>query len=188
MGIAVDMISVLERLRKNRKRMIALTDHGCRFRDELYTQLSLENSGNSTKQNILKELTVGQKRLLLEILLNGNFTKLKINILHFLRFVHLTEGAWLPKQGMRLTRAEIQYLNNMFNSSYNSRTLKDLILQTCTFSEELGLVQKLPAPDQVYDKVVFTSLGSRVSNHFEQLLHMERERYQIPLQLEGGIE
>ena len=182
----VEDFELVEIKNKNKKRLIALTEHGCRFRDELYTQISIWNPGNSTKQNILKELTVGQKRLLLEILLNGNFTKLKINILHFLRFVHLTEGAWLPKQGMKLTRAEIQYLNNMFNSSYNSRTLKDLILQTCTFCEELELVQKLPAPDQVYDKVMFTSLGSRVNNHFEQLLHVERERYQIPLQIGEG--
>lgn len=179
----VEDFELIEVKTMSKTRHIFLTEPGCRFRDELYLQLLGRANNTLTTQNSIKELTLGQKRLLLEILLNGNFTKLKINIFHFLRFVHLTEGSWLPKAGSKVSAAERQYLNNMFNSSYNSRTLKDLILQTCTFCAELRLVNRLSEVDQVYDRVMFTSLGSRVYNHFEQLLHVERERYQIPLQV-----
>ncbi|WP_455393014.1 hypothetical protein [[Eubacterium] cellulosolvens] len=179
----VEDFELVEMKKLNKIRILMLTELGCRFRDELCLKFQAGLPTGSGAINSLKELTTGQQRLLLEVLLNGNFTKLKVNIFHFLRFVHLTEGNWLPKAGTRLSRAECQYLNNILNSSYNSRTLKDLILQMCTFCEELGLVKRLPAAEQVYDNVMFTSLGSRVNNHFEQLLHMERERYQIPLQI-----
>ncbi len=171
-----------------KKQIVLLSEFGVRFRDEIFTQLQFDQFNTSSPNKSLKDLSIGQKRLLLEILLDGNFTKIKVNIFHFLRFVHLTEGNWMVKSSTKLSRAECQYLNNIFNSSYGSRTLKDLMLQTCTFCEELGLVKRLAADDQLYDKLMFTNLGSRVYNHFEMLLHMERERYQIPLQLEGSIE
>jgi hypothetical protein len=180
----VEDFELIEILKIRSGTEVALTDYGCRFRDELYLRLFENLSDNVKIQDLFKDLTVGQKRILLEILLNGNFTKIKVNIFHFLRFIHLTEGTWLPKSNTKLTPAECQYLNNSFNSSYKSRTLKDLVLQTCTFCEELGLVKKLPMNDELYDKVMFTTIGSRVINHFEQLLHIERERYQIPLQVE----
>ncbi len=174
-----EMISV--RTLKKSKRVI-LTGAGRTFGNDLLLECSLHKIGLSCISS--RDLTLSQKRLLLEILLNGNFTKIKVNIFHFLRFVHLTEGGWLPKQSTKLTAAEQQFLNNMFKASYNARTLNDLVLQTCTFCEELGLVEKLPVKDQLYDNVMFTTLGSRVYNYFEQLLHVERERYQIPLQVE----
>jgi hypothetical protein len=167
-----------------KKRIFVLSELGRRFRDEMLLKFLDINNEAIPVQHTIGDLTVGQKRVLLEILLNGNFTKLKINIFHFLRFVHLTEGSWLPKQRSKLSKAEKQYLNNMFNSSYNSRTLKDLILQTCTFCRELGLVRRIEVTGELFDRVMFTSLGSRVNNHFEQLLHVERERYQIPMQVE----
>ena len=171
----------LKRLKK--VHLVCLTPAGLRFRDELYSQLHFHKLQIGSTG--LKDITPGQKQLLLEILLNGNFTKIKVNIFHFLRFVHLTEGSWLPKGSTKLSKTECQYLNNIFNSSYNSRTLKDLIQQTCTFCEELGLVKRISAPRELFDKLIFTSLGSRVYNHFELLLHLERERYQIPLQIES---
>jgi hypothetical protein len=162
-------------------RIFLLTEYGQRFRDELATEYQFHN--DNFELDRIRALTMSQKRLLIEILLNGNFTKIKVNIFHFLRFVHLTEGNWLPKNSAKLTKAEQQFLNNMFRASYNSRTLKDIVQQTCTFCEELGFLEKLPMQNQVYDKVVFTSLGSRAYNYFEQLLNVERERYQIPLQI-----
>jgi hypothetical protein len=167
----------------NRNREFVLTEYGKRFRDELATKIQINNENEKSELNPNKALTTSQKQLLMEILLNGNFTKIKVNIFHFLRFVHITEGNWLPKTSSKLTKAEQQFLNNMFRTSYNSRTLKDIVQQTCTFCEELGLIERLSMPNQVYDKLMFTSLGSRVYNYFEQLLNVERERYQIPLQI-----
>jgi hypothetical protein len=165
---------------------LILTDYGKQFRDELLVQLQFQSSSGIVSEPIsqLKDFTLSQRRLLLEILLNGNLTKIKVNIFHFLRFVHLTEGNWLPKQSSRLLDSEQQLLNNFFKSSYNKRTLKDLVINTCSFCFELGLVKKISAKDQIYDKVIFTTLGSRVYNYFEQLLHVERERHQIPLQVD----
>jgi hypothetical protein len=171
----------LIKIKKSGKgRVIELTEPGRRFRDEILIEMQIpfNNTVNETSQ----ALTIGQQRLLLEILLNGNFTKLKVNIFHFLRFVHLTEGSWLIRSSSKLSKSECQYLNDVFRASYNSRTLKDLVLQTCTFCAELGLVKKLPSPDQVYDRLMFTTVGSRVYNYFESLLHVERERHQIPAQ------
>lgn len=171
---------LIEMIKKNNKKRIRLTEPGRRFRDELYLEVMFQNG---ELNNILsQDLTIGQKRILLEILLNGNFTKVKVNIFHFLRFIHLTEGDRIPKLSTRLTSSEKQYLNDIFRASYNSRTLKDLVSQTCTFCMELGLIERLPAKNQVNDKAMFTSLGSRVYYYFEQLLSIERERYQIPLQ------
>jgi hypothetical protein len=175
---------MFESKRLKAKNLVFLTETGRRFRDEIYSQIHFQNLQLINAN--FKKITQGQRKLLLEILVNGNFTKIKVNIFHFLRFVHLTEGSWLPKGSTKLSKAECQYLNNIFKSSYNSRTLKDLIQQTCTFCEELGLVKRIPAPKELFDKLMFTSLGSRVYNHFELLLHMERERHQIPLQIENN--
>jgi hypothetical protein len=169
-------------IEKTGAKNIVLTDYGLRFRDDLYTQFISIIANLTNESQAIKELTTGQTKLLLEVLVNGNFTRLKVNIFHFMRFVQLTEGNWLPKQSSKLTKAECQYLNDIFNSSYRSRTLKDLLLQTCTFCEELGLINRLALADELYDKLLFTSLGSRVYNYFEQLLHVERERHQIPMQ------
>ena len=179
----VEDFELIEIKNINKTRQISLTESGRRFRNEQFIQFQMQFQTHSSLEEVLKELTIGQKRILLEILLNGNFTKIKVNIFHFLRFIHLNEGDWLPKSSTKLSSSECQYLNNLFNSSYRARTLKELTLQTCMFCEELGLVNKLIAADQLYDKVMFTTLGSRVYNHFEMLLHVERERYQIPLQV-----
>jgi hypothetical protein len=178
--LAEDFELIQARKYKNRK-ILELTEVGGKFRDQLYWELHF-HSQNLFDQSS-QELTLSQRRLLLEILINGNFTKLKVNIFHFLRFIQLTEGSWLPKNHTKLTKAEQQYLNDIFRTSYNSRTLKDIVQQTCTFCIELGLVEKLTMPEQLYDKVIFTSLGSRVYHYFEQLLSVERERYQIPMQI-----
>ncbi len=179
--LAEDFELIIVKNSRNGKEVI-LTDNGIRFRNELKLNLLL-NKHDSEIYDI-KTLPVSQKRLLVEILLNGNFTKIKVNIFHFLRFIHITEGSWLPKPNTKLTKAEQQYLNNTLRSSYNSRTLKDIIQQTCTFCEELGFLEKIPMDNQLYDKAVFTTLGSRVYGYFEQLLNIERERYQIPLQVQ----
>ena len=172
---------LIEVITSKKGKVVTLSKYGRRFRDELRAEMKF-NDEMIQNSNII-ELNIIQKRILLEILINGNFTKIKVNIFHFLRFVHMTEGDWLPKTDTKLTKPEQQYLNNTFRTSYNSRTLKDIVQQTCTFCEELGLAEKMFMQNQVYDKVVFTTLGSRVYNYFEQLLNVERERHQIPQQM-----
>lgn len=77
---------------------VVLTEYGKRFRDNLNYEMSLQNS--VVKSSIKRiELSLEQRRILLESLMNGNIgdRKGKANLLYFLRFVHLTEGVWIPR-------------------------------------------------------------------------------------------
>jgi len=104
---------------KSQFKVVTPTSTGVRFCEELILEFRLKNYGIS--DNYSKELTKNQSTILLEVLVNGNFTKLKVNIFHFLRYIHLTEGSWLLKQGSKLSAAERQFLNGAFRSSYNAK-------------------------------------------------------------------
>jgi hypothetical protein len=123
------------------------------------------------------------RRLLIEILLNNNFTKTKVNIFQFLRYINMTGGDLIPKSSTVITPDELQYLNSFFGSSYNLSTLKSHFLQLNKFTTELGLIERIQCKDSNYDKAVLTSLGSRVLTCFDLNLHIARERHQIPLQI-----
>jgi hypothetical protein len=130
------------------------------------------------------ELSIEQKRILLESLLNGNFLekKSKINIYYFLRFVSLTEGEWLPRGRKFNKKSEFDFVNSFFKIDYSEGSVADLLKFTCNHCVELGLVEKLKT-NGFYDRVIFTSLGSRILAYMEQDIQMKRERIQIPLQL-----
>jgi hypothetical protein len=155
---------------------LCLTDYGKRFCNGM-------NTVNLTPDAEPLKLSVEQKRVLIESLLNGNFTKSKVNIFYFLRYVHITEGAMIPKMGATMAPEELTYINNVLKSSYNERTLKELIRQTCNYCVELGFMHRYNNLGSQYDHVVLTPLGSRVLGFIELYLHLKREQYQIPLQI-----
>jgi hypothetical protein len=97
--------------------------------------------------------------------------------------VHITEGAMIPKMGATMAPEELTYINNVLKSSYNERTLKELIRQTCNYCVELGFMHRYNNLGSQYDHVVLTPLGSRVLGFIELYLHLKREQYQIPLQI-----
>jgi len=77
----------------NKLSKIELTTYGKRFRDSINYEFAVHNG--YSKFNLKRiDLSLEQKRVLLESLMNGNIGNLKgkANILYFLRFVHLTEG------------------------------------------------------------------------------------------------
>jgi len=156
-------------------RVIILTDYGKRFRNE-YTA-DIFSSGK------MPDLSLGQKRILLEILTNGNFTKVKVNIYYFLRFVHLTEGSWVPKSGTPEDREKLEFVNFLFGTNYRWESAKDLLNFTCNQCEELELVERMKIENSDYDRVILTTLGSRVLGWLELYLHLKREQIQIPLQI-----
>lgn len=176
-----------------RENCICLTEYGERFRDAIIPSGVLDDiivkdhsmslNENNDSDYLLDILCLEQKRVLLDILLNGNFTKLKTNIFYFLRFVHLTEGEWMPKISTKLSSSQKLYINNILNSSYSPRTLKELLQQLCNYCEDLELVERIPNKRCHYDKIILTSLGSRVIGYFELYLHLKREKLQIPLQI-----
>lgn len=159
-----------------RKKSIELTDYGKRFRDNYNAEIIQSRA-------TMPDLSTEQKRVLLEVLTNGVFTKSKVNICYFLRFVHLTNGEWLPKSGTPEDKEKLKFVNFLFGTSYRWTTVRELLLFTCNQCEELELVERMRLFKSMYDRVVLTTLGSRVLGYLELYLHLRREQMQIPLQI-----
>ncbi|MEW6654831.1 MAG: hypothetical protein AB1394_15365 [Bacteroidota bacterium] len=124
-----------ELIRIEKDKLVCLTCYGKRFRDNYNAHIIQSNA-------TMPDLSLEQKRILLEILTNGIFTKSKVNIYYFLRFVHLTNGNWLPKLGAPEDAEKLKFVNFLFDKSYKWSTLKELLLFTCNQCEELELVEE----------------------------------------------
>jgi hypothetical protein len=163
-------------LAKYGRQSVELTKYGVRFRDALNRQLV-------TTKATMPDLSMEQKRILLEVLTNGNFTKCKVNIYYFLRFVHLTNGEWLPRPGASEDKDKLEFINFLFSKSYRWNSASELLSFTCNQCEELDLVSKVKMRGQGFDKVIMMQLGSRVLGFLELHLHLKREQIQIPLSI-----
>jgi len=166
----------------NRLSEIQLTEYGKRFRDNINCEFAVYK--NYSKASV-KQITLSleQKRILLESLMNGNIGELKgkANLLYFLRFVHLTEGIWVPR-GRKMDKQKLDFANSFLNTDYSEVTLCNWLNFICTHAVELDLVERIKTNTE-YDRATLTSLGSRVLGFIEMDLHLKRERTQIPLQL-----
>ena len=159
-----------------------LTDYGVRFRDNLNYEFVVQK--NLKKSQVKRiDLSVEQKRILIESLTNGNLgeKKGKVNILYFLRFLHLTEGAWIPR-GRTLDKEKFDFANSFLGTNYTKITLSNWLNFICTHCQELDLVERIKT-EQRYDRAILTTLGSRVLGYIEMDLHLKREKIQIPLQV-----
>lgn len=155
---------------------IFLTEYGIKFRDAY-------NSKIISSRSSVPMLSIEQKRVLLETMTNGNFTKAKINIYYFLRFIHLTNGEWITKSGTKEDKEKLKFINYLFSKDYRWQTVKDLISFTCNQCEELGLVERVFIVNSEFDRCILTPLGSRMLGYLELYLHLKRETYQIPLEI-----
>lgn len=161
---------------------IELTNYGKRFRENInYEFIAYKSYIKSDLKRI--DLSLEQKRILLESLMNGNIGELKgkVNILYFLRFVHLTEGIYVPK-GRKMDREKISFTNSFLNTNYSEITLCNWLNFVCNHTVELGLIERINTNNS-HDRAILTSLGSRVLGFIEMDLHLKRERSQIPLQI-----
>jgi len=174
-GVYTNLAKYFELIEKG-KDQIKLTEYGKRFRDAYNAEIIQSKA-------TMPDLSTEQKRVLLEVLTNGVFTKSKVNIYYFLRFVHLTNGEWLPKSGTPKDEERLKFVNFLFGKSYRWTTVRELLLFTCNQCEELGLVERMRLSRSQYDRVVLTTLGSRVLGYLELYLHLKREQLQIPLQI-----
>jgi hypothetical protein len=166
----------------NKLSEIQLTDYGKRFRDNINYEFAVyQNYSKSELKQIV--LSLEQKRILLECLMNGNIGELKgkANLLYFLRFVHLTEGVWIPR-GRKMDKQKQDFANSFLSTDYTEITLCNWLNFICTHAVELELVERIKTTAE-YDRATLTSLGSRVLGFIEMDLHLKRERTQIPLQL-----
>jgi hypothetical protein len=162
--------------KKAGSRLVSLTEYGKRFCDAMtYGPLSIGHEF---------DLTHTQRQVLLESLTNGQFTKSKVNLYYLLRFIHLTNGDWIPKEHGDIGEERLTYLNNFLGTNYLAGPLKRLIRFTFNQAMELDLVDSIetPAGDPTF-KAFLTSLGSRVLGFLELYLHLKREQLQIPLQI-----
>ncbi len=69
---------------------LALTSYGERFAEAMVPGILVGYAQTPP-------LSTEQKRILLEILTNGVIRPCKANVYYLLRFIHLTEGEWIPK-------------------------------------------------------------------------------------------
>lgn len=159
-----------------------LTEYGKRFRDNLNYEFAIVKGVSKGAVKRI-DLSIEQKRILLESLMNGNIGDLKgkVNLLYFLRFVHLTEGIWVPRSRL-LDKQKLEFANSFLGTNYSQITLCNWLNFICTHSQELGLVERIKTNTE-YDRAILTSLGSRVLGFIEMDLHLKRERAQIPLQI-----
>jgi hypothetical protein len=175
-GVYTSLAKYFQLIQEKQKQMIELTEYGKRFRDNYNAEIIQSRA-------TMPDLSTEQKRVLLEVLTNGFFTKSKVNIYYFLRFVHLTNGDWLPKSGTPEDTEKLRFVNFLFGKSYRWTTVRELLLFTCNQCEELELAERMRIYKSRYDRVVLTTLGSRVLGYLELYLHLRREQMQIPLQI-----
>lgn len=118
-----------------------------------------------------------QKRLLLKILTNGNWTVHKVNIYWFLRFIEVTNGQWIPNV-KDFAQDRLDLVNGLFGVSYKKRTMFELLNFTYNFCSELGLVERVKSSGK-YDRIYLTPLGVEVNNIFSLDLQAKKSRLNL---------
>jgi len=118
-----------------------------------------------------------QKRLLLKILTDGNWTVHKVNIYWFLRFIEVTNGAWIPNS-IDFAQEKLDMVNGLFGVSYKKRTMYELLNFTYNFCAELDLVERVKSRGK-YDRIYLTPLGVEVNNIFSLDLQAKRSRLNL---------
>lgn len=133
------------------------------------------NTSNVSSINLTNE----QKRLLLKILTNGNWEDKihKVNVYWFLRFIEVTNGAWLPKKH-DFGQSKLDIANGLFNVYYNSRTMHEFLNWCSNYCLELGLIEKIKSTTD-YDQVFLTPLGVEVNNIFSLDLTLKKSRMNL---------
>lgn len=136
---------------------------------------SISNNGIEYIQNFSPEidfasnlssidLTNEQKKLLLRIITNGNWTPHKVNIYWFLRFLEVTNGEWIPNVKV-FESHKLDLVNSLFRVTYRSRTMYEFLSFACNWCIELGLVDRIKTTTD-YDNVYLTALGIEINNIF----------------------
>ena len=101
---------------------VCLTEYGKRFRDNLNYEFAIVKGFSKAGVKRI-DLSIEQRRILLESLMNGNIGDLKgkVNLLYFLRFVHLTEGIWVPR-GRTLDKQKLEFANSFLGTNYSQKS------------------------------------------------------------------
>lgn len=123
------------------------------------------------------DLTNEQKKILLRVLTNGNWTPHKVNIYWFLRFMEVTNGKWLPNcKDFDITKLDL--INGLFGVNYKSRTMYEFLNFACNWCIELGLVDRIKSISN-YDRLYLTPLGIEINNIFSLDLQIKKSRLNL---------
>ncbi len=131
----------------------------------------------STRKLPAVDLTNEQKKILLRVITNGNWTTHKVNIYWFLRFIEVTNGQWLPKTKI-FQKTRLDLVNSLFGVDYKSRTMYEFLNFACGWCMELGLVERIKTKTK-YDKVYLTPLGVEINNIFGLDLQLKKSRLNL---------
>ncbi len=122
-------------------------------------------------------LTNEQKKVLLRVITNGNWTTHKVNVYWFLRFLEVTSGEWLPNV-KDFDRLYLDIVNGLFGVNYKSRTMYEFLNFGCNWCMELGLVDRIRSGSK-YDRVYLTPLGIEINNIFSLDLQIKKSRLNL---------
>jgi hypothetical protein len=123
------------------------------------------------------DLTNEQKKILLRIITNGNWSAHKVNIYWFLRFLEVTNGEWLPNI-KSFEKHKLDLVNGLFNVSYLSRTMYEFLNFACNWCIELGLIYRIKTSTN-YDRIYLTPLGIEINNIFSLDLQLKKSRLNL---------
>ena len=123
------------------------------------------------------DLTNEQKKVLLRVITNGNWTAHKVNIYWFLRFIEVTNGEWLPTI-KDFEDPKLDIVNGLFGVSYKSRTMYEYLNFCCNWCIELGLVERIKSTSN-YDRIYLTPLGIEINNIFCLDLQIKKSRLNL---------
>ncbi|NCS88002.1 MAG: hypothetical protein AUK34_14560 [Ignavibacteria bacterium CG2_30_36_16] len=135
--------------------------------------LDIDQSSNLSSSNLTNE----QKKVLLKVLTNSNWTPHKVNIYWFLRFIEVTGGEWLPNI-KEFDESKLEVINGLFRVNYKSRTMYEFLNFACNWCVELGLVDKIKTGSK-YDRIFLTPLGIEVNNIFSMDLQIKKSRMNL---------
>ena len=123
------------------------------------------------------DMTSEQKKILLRVLTNGDWTAHKVNIYWFLRFIEVTGGEWLPNI-KDFDKLKLGLLNGLFGVTYKSRTMYEFLNFACNWCIELSLVERIKSASN-YDRVYLTPLGIEINNIFSLDLQIKKSRLNL---------
>ncbi len=135
--------------------------------------MAIYRASNLSSVNLTNE----QKKTLLRIITNGNWTAHKVNIYWFLRFLEVTNGEWIPNV-KEFDKPKLDLINGLFGVSYKSRTMYEFLNFACNWCLELGLVERV-STNARYDKIYFTPLGIEINNIFSYDLQLKKSRLNL---------
>lgn len=123
------------------------------------------------------DLTNEQKKILLRVITNGNWTPHKVNIYWFLRFMEVTNGKWLPNN-KNFDSMKLDLVNGLFGVNYKSRTMYEFLNFAYNWCMELGLVDRIKSSSN-YDRLYLTPLGIEINNIFSLDLQIKKARLNL---------